>query len=397
MALRLRYNDRTIVLPAGQLFVGRSPECHIVTTDPQASRRHAVLTMGKTGAFVTDLGSKAGVRVNGELIVGARRLARGDSISLSGLQIAVESVTAEAGEEPADPRMRTTIAPPPLGSGVPGLRLIPTPPLGIPRVDPIRALDTLDGDDDDHEDSEDEDDHPLASTQQASALRGTATAARALEPGPSRTQEPPASRALDASLTHTQESPRVTLAEPPRQPAAPGFAAQDARLLAPPSSRRGEEVSASRIPRLAPLPSFPREGTLRALALVGEKAIALGRAEEAERILQRALPEALEGVRRGELDAATAELAASLAARLAGATGSGRWFDFAVSVYVARGELAPANVVDLLYAAVGKARPVDKAMFREYLAAVRGAAGDSPARRFVIQRLEGLQRILDLK
>ncbi len=82
---------------------------------------------------------------------------------------------------------------------------------------------------------------------------------------------------------------------------------------------------------------------------------------------------------------------------LAGATGSGRWFDFAVSVYVARGELAPATVVDLLYGAVSKARPVDKGMFREYLAAVRGASGDSPARRFVIQRLEGLQRILDLK
>jgi pSer/pThr/pTyr-binding forkhead associated (FHA) protein len=376
MALRLRYNDRTLVLPAGQLFVGRSPECHIVTTDPQASRRHAVITMGKTGAFVTDLGSKAGVRVNGEVIVGARRLARGDAISLSGLQIAVESVTAEAEEEPADPRMRSTIAPPALGSGVPGLRLNPTPPLGIPRVDASRALDTLDGDD-----GEDEDDHPLASTQQASVLRGVATAPRA----------------QDVSLTHTQEAPRVTVPDPARQPAAPLIPAQDARPLAPPSSRRGEEVSASRIPRLAPLPSFPREGTLRALAAVSEKAIALGRAEEAERILQRALPEALEGVRRGELDAGTAELAASLAARLAGATGSGRWFDFAVSVYVARGELAPANVVDLLYGAVGKARPVDKAMFREYLAAVRGASGDSPARRFVIQRLEGLQRILDLK
>ena len=57
-------------------------------------------------------------------------------------------------------------------------------------------------------------------------------------------------------------------------------------------------------------------------------------------------------MRRGELDAASAELSASLAARLAGATGAGRWFDFAVSVYVARGELAPATVVDQLYGAV---------------------------------------------
>jgi hypothetical protein len=187
------------------------------------------------------------------------------------------------------------------------------------------------------------------------------------------------------ALTHTQEAPRV---------AAPDSAA---RPFSPPSSRRGEDPSTARIPRLAPPPSFPREGTLRALAAVGEKAIALGRAEEAERILQRALIESLEGIRRGELDAAAAELAASLAARLAGATGAGRWFDFAVSVYVARGELAPATVVDQLYGAVSKARPIDKLLFREYLAAVRGGPGDSPARRFVIQRLEGLQRILDLK
>ncbi|MEZ4296884.1 MAG: hypothetical protein R3B70_18100 [Polyangiaceae bacterium] len=68
-----------------------------------------------------------------------------------------------------------------------------------------------------------------------------------------------------------------------------------------------------------------------------------------------------------------------------------------MSLYAAREELMPAPVVDQLLAAVRKAKPIDKAAFRQYLAEARELAGDSPARRFVIQRLEGVQRLLDLK
>jgi hypothetical protein len=125
--------------------------------------------------------------------------------------------------------------------------------------------------------------------------------------------------------------------------------------------------------------------------------MALGRADEAERILQRALTDTLEAARRNEVDAASLELAASLAARLATATGGGRWFDALVVVYAARAEMLPASVIDLLFAALHKVKSIDKVGFREYVSAMKSAPGDSPARRFLIQRLEGLRRLADLK
>lgn len=326
MALRLRYNDRSVQLTSGQLFVGRSVECHIVTNDPLASRRHAVITMSKAGAFVSDLGSRAGVQVNGESVVGARRLMLGDEIFVSSLRIVVEELAIEEDhDEPTDPRMRSTITPPSGGTGAPTVRLAPTPPLGIPRV-PGRLRETIpDFSTDDGED-----------------------------------------------LSRTQEAPRVAV---------------PAEVF--PRDLQPREAPASRGPA--------SDSTLRAVAKLAEKALALGRADEAERILQRALTESLEGVRKPESDPAIAELAASLAARLATATGAGRWFDASVGVYRARGEVPPAQVIDLLFAAAHKVKAIDKTQFREYVAAMKIAPGDSPARRFLLQRLEGLRGIVDLK
>ena len=68
-----------------------------------------------------------------------------------------------------------------------------------------------------------------------------------------------------------------------------------------------------------------------------------------------------------------------------------------MELYAVRADLMPLPVVDLLMAAVHKAKPIDKQAFRQYLADARDAAGDSPARRFVIQRLEKIQRVVDLK
>ena len=165
----------------------------------------------------------------------------------------------------------------------------------------------------------------------------------------------------------------------------------------PISSSRSQDLGSARISALPPLPSFPRSGALGAIAGVGEKALALGRADEAERILQRALQDTLECARRGEIDAPTAELAASLAARLAAATAATRWFDYVVTLYSVRAEVAPAPVIDLLYSAAGKLKGLNKTLFRQYVAILRAIPGEAPARRFLIQRLEGLQRLVDLK
>jgi pSer/pThr/pTyr-binding forkhead associated (FHA) protein len=323
MALRLRYRDKTTVLATGQLVIGRSMECNVVVNDPLASRRHAMITMSQSGAFVSDLGSKAGVQVNGATISGARKLAAGDVIQISTALITVEDVHGP--EEPAEARQRTTQVPPPHPPVAAGFRLAPTPPLGIARVVSSRHGETIDAADDDDDASE--------------------------------------------LLTRTQEAPRVPL--PPE---------------APPVKRSP-----------APTPSSPRPESLKALATVAEKALALNRAEEAERIVQRALLDTLEAARRGDLAGAGLEIAGLLGARLAFALGSGRWFDYTVTLYATCADLMPASVVDLLFSAVHRAKPIDKLLFRKYLAGARASAGDSPARRFVIQRLEGVQRVLDLK
>lgn len=357
MALKLRYNDKSVQLTSGQLFVGRSIECHIVTNDPLASRRHAVITMSKAGAFVSDLGSRAGVQVNGETVIGARRLMLGDEIFVSSLRIVVEDLQVEADDdEPTDPRMRSTITPPSGMTGAPTVRLAPTPPLGIPRIPAHKLRETI---------TELMEDDPEALTS---------------------TQEAP-------RLVRPQEAPRATLPETaPREPSMAAPRELSTTGLAAP---REAAITASREAPISRGPSS--DSTLRAVALLAEKALALGRADEAERILQRALNDALEAARRPEADAASAELSASLAARLATATGSGRWFDASVGVYRTRGEVPPAQVIDLLFAAAHKVKAIDKALFREYVAAMKTAPGDSPARRFLVQRLEGLRGIVDLK
>src|SRR5262249_47997733 len=67
------------------------------------------------------------------------------------------------------------------------------------------------------------------------------------------------------------------------------------------------------------------------LSLIGgvaDKALAMGRADEAERILQRALMDALAKAPQGDLNPEFAERAAHYAIRLAGGTGKGSWVDY---------------------------------------------------------------------
>lgn len=60
-------------LPLGaavELYVGRSQQCnHVIVADERVSRQHLRFwTDGKGGAFVQDLGSRAGTRVNGRSV-----------------------------------------------------------------------------------------------------------------------------------------------------------------------------------------------------------------------------------------------------------------------------------------------------------------------------------------
>lgn len=137
-------------------------------------------------------------------------------------------------------------------------------------------------------------------------------------------------------------------------------------------------------------------GGLAIIGTVADKALALGRADEAERILKRVLDDVLVRAQKGGAPAVSAELAeraASYALRLASATGRGPWIDYLFQLYTALALLMPARIVDELYAAVRKVKSTDKTVSREYIVRLRvGAQTFGPADRFILQRIEGLER-----
>jgi hypothetical protein len=151
-------------------------------------------------------------------------------------------------------------------------------------------------------------------------------------------------------------------------------------------------VIASR-PLFTPRPDR-RVSALNLIGGVADKAFAMGRADEAERILQRPLTDVLGKVESGEpLQGEFAERAVSYALRLAGATGKGVWIDYVFRLYTALAILPPAKLVDEIYAVVRKVKQTDRALLRAYTARLRQVDGSfGPADRFVQQRLEGLER-----
>jgi predicted component of type VI protein secretion system len=82
---------RSIVPFAGEpIVVGRAPEgVTFRLTDRNVSRRHARFVVQNGSAFVEDLGSLLGTRVNGERISGKRRLREGDLVQIGDYDLAV--------------------------------------------------------------------------------------------------------------------------------------------------------------------------------------------------------------------------------------------------------------------------------------------------------------------
>ena len=65
-------------------------------TDRNVSRRHARFVLQSGSAFVEDLGSLTGTRVNGERITGKRRLREGDLVQIGDYDLAVLAEAATA-------------------------------------------------------------------------------------------------------------------------------------------------------------------------------------------------------------------------------------------------------------------------------------------------------------
>lgn len=172
--------------------------------------------------------------------------------------------------------------------------------------------------------------------------------------------------------------------------------------VVPPERFSAETLHGQTLPRELVDPEKAREELTRrtdALDLlcgVADKVLALGRGDEAEKLLGTALGNMLKQAQAGAVLApASAARAASYAVRIADATSKGRWVDYCFELYAVSARPLPSDVVDQLYVVLRKISGVAISGFRAYLEKLKGAASTfSPTERFVMQRIEGLERLI---
>jgi hypothetical protein len=113
---------------------------------------------------------------------------------------------------------------------------------------------------------------------------------------------------------------------------------------------------------------------------VANHALATGRAEEAERTLERALAEVL-SLSRAKIDVGgkLVASAARQAAYLAAATRKGTWIDYVFDLYTVRREPIPIPISDLLSGPAEGVAPEDRSTVTTYLAVSRALGRDNAA------------------
>lgn len=161
-------------------------------------------------------------------------------------------------------------------------------------------------------------------------------------------------------------------------------------LLRPPSSPPDAELEPSMV---------RRADAFNLLGGVADKALAMGKAVDAERILASPLADVIEASRAGKrMVPSLVDQAARLSAKLATATGKGAWADYVIELYAAQARLCPAPVVDELYNALRRVSAVDIERLRTYIEVLRERVETyGPAERFLLQRIEGLERLAALR
>lgn len=194
---------------------------------------------------------------------------------------------------------------------------------------------------------------------------------------------------MSTTLVTQGTLPRIATADPQ---AFEATAVSPVTVLPPSSDGTGTE------PRVD-VSSERRADAFNLLGGVADKALAMGRADEAERLLATALADVLEASRTGRRPSASlVDIAARFAAKLATATAKGAWADYVIELYDAEGRPCPAAVIDELYGALRKVSAIDLTRLRGYVARLReGQSLLGPAEKFLLQRIEGLERLAALR
>lgn len=146
-------------------------------------------------------------------------------------------------------------------------------------------------------------------------------------------------------------------------------------------------------------PATQRVPTFGLLGILADKAFALGRADEAERLLTELLDQVLADLEAGrEVNPELFERSTEYAMKLASATGSARWVEYLFRAFAAVRKPCPVDIVDELYSLVRRVERVSLSALRTYIEVLRenlGAMG--PAERFLVSRIEGLERLVAAK
>ena len=155
---------------------------------------------------------------------------------------------------------------------------------------------------------------------------------------------------------------------------------------------------ASSSPATIPSMKIDEETTaaVQLLTNIAEKALALGRYDEAERVLSRVLTEMLTRARTGAAPPpARVSEATRYALKLAEGTKKNVWIDWIFDMHDATGKLIGGDEIEKLHEAVRKLRYPGSAVMRRYIDKMREKQAElGPSERFLLQRLEGIQRVV---
>jgi len=401
MRFRLRYLQHDFELTEGEFAVGRNASCQLSLDDPLVSRRHALLRVSPGGVSVEDLQSRNGVLVNGQRIEGTVALAAGDRILIGSQEMTLLALD----DVPGRGRLNMTL--PKITPATPVAPAPSSPSLGGPMAPLARTP------------------HPSPAPE-LEGTRPTPAAANILAKIHSSTTDPagkalPEDRASSPGLPMPMPAPgrigsspgtpmravatpggaRVAESNPlsaPRTPISGGAGASGAHSRHPPPLPLGGGSGATPEPEYE-LTMIRRADAFTLLTGVAEKALAMGRAVEAERILASPLGDVIEASRAGKkIIPSLVDQAARFSAKLATATGKGAWADYVIELYSAQRRPCPAPVIDELYNALRRVTAIDLQRLREYIEELRSRLSTfGPAERFLFQRLEGLERLAALR
>jgi hypothetical protein len=143
-------------------------------------------------------------------------------------------------------------------------------------------------------------------------------------------------------------------------------------------------------------PATQRVPTFGLLGILADKAFALGRADEAERLLTELLDQVLGDLEAGrEVKGELFERSSEYAMKLASATGSARWIEYIFRAFGSVRRPCPAGIVDELYSLVRRVERVNLGALRTYIDVLREHSGTlGPTERFLVSRIEGLERLV---